>query len=93
MLRTSVSPHLHSRIGDIPHIMWNVNIGLVPVMAASIYFFGMRALFLIIICVLTAIISELLIQLILRRKITIHDGSAVITGILVALNMPPAIPF
>ena len=92
MLKTSVSPHIHSN-QSIERTMWNVNIALIPVLAASVYFFGMRAFWLVSISVITAVISELLIELVLKKKITISDGSAVVTGILVAFNMPPGIPF
>ncbi len=73
--------------------MWNVNIALIPALAASVYFFGPRALWLVIISVFTAVISEALIEMLFKKEVTIRDGSAVITGILVAFNMPPAVPF
>ncbi len=92
MLKTSVSPHIHSK-ESIQRSMWNVNIALMPALAASVYFFGPRAFWLTIISVLTALISEILIELLFKKEITIRDGSAVITGILVAFNMPPAVPF
>ena len=92
MLKTSVSPHIHSN-QSIQRSMWNVNIALVPALLASVYFFGFRSLWLVVISVLTAVLSEYLLEKIFHKTITIQDGSAVITGILVAFNMPPQIPF
>jgi len=73
--------------------MWNVNIALLPALAASVYFFGVRSLWLVLISVITALISEAVMQILFKKKVTIFDGSAVITGVLVAFNMPPAVPF
>ncbi len=92
MLKISVSPHIHSN-QNIKRTMWNVNIALIPALVGSVYFFGMRAFWLAVISVITAVVSEWLIELVLKKKPTIQDGSAVVTGILVAFNMPPSIPF
>lgn len=92
MQRISVSPHIHSR-DNVASLMWTVVIALIPAFLASIYFFGPRAFWLSFVSVITAIITEVLTQLLLGRKVTIYDGSAVITGLLVAFNMPPGVPF
>ncbi len=92
MYSISVSPHLHNKY-SIPKIMWNVIIALIPAMIASVYFFGMRAFWMEIVSILAAVLSEIFIKLLLKRKITIYDGSAVLTGLLVAYNMPIGAPF
>jgi len=92
MLEVSVSPHIHSK-SNVKQVMWNVNLALLPALAASVYFFGMKSFWMVLSCVVTALISEMFMQIILKRKVTIDDGSAVITGILVAFNMPPGVPY
>ncbi|MCK4261683.1 RnfABCDGE type electron transport complex subunit D, partial [bacterium] len=77
---------------SIPRVMWSVVIALVPAMAASIYFFGISALTTISVSVISAISTEAIIQRLRHKPITISDGSAVVTGILLALVLPPRIP-
>jgi electron transport complex protein RnfD len=88
----SVSPHIKSK-ESIPRIMWSVVIALVPAIAASVYFFGPGALATISLSVVTALLTEGIIQKLRRKPITISDGSAVVTGILLALVLPPGIPW
>jgi len=92
MIKTSISPHIHAQT-SIKRTMWNVNIALIPALAGSIYFFGMRAFWLVFISTITAVLTEILMQILFKKKITVSDGSAVVTGILVGFNMPPGIPF
>jgi electron transport complex protein RnfD len=89
-LTISGSPHLKNK-AKTPHIMLDVIIGLLPVIGASIYFFGFSALILICNCTVTAIVTERFINLTRKRKSTIRDYSAALTGILVALILPPSI--
>jgi len=86
------SPHIHS-FNSIEKVMWDVVIALIPAGIASVYFFGTNALRIIIISVLTAVITELFMNLLTKSRITIMDGSAVITGLLFAYNLPPAVPW
>lgn len=90
-LVVSVSPHIRIREG-IGRMMWDVNIALLPVVAASIYFFGLAALYIILVTTLACLVTEAAIQKLIKRPITIIDGSAVITGLLLAFNLPPGIP-
>ena len=86
------SPHIQSPI-TIKSIMWEVNLALVPVMIMAIYNFGLRAVLVLLLSVLGAVLAEFLIQTYLREiPTTISDGSAVLTGILLALCLPVAIP-
>jgi Na+-translocating ferredoxin:NAD+ oxidoreductase subunit D len=83
----TASPHLHS--GDsTPKIMWNVVLSLVPVVGAAAYFFGPTALLVVLACVLGALVPER----IWGHRSATRDGSAAITGILLALTLPPGIP-
>ena len=66
---------------------------LIPAGAAGIYIFGKDALWVIILGVVSALATETLTQAITRRKITVFDGSAFITGLLLAYNLPPKVPF
>lgn len=90
-LYVSVSPHIRSKV-TVPFLMWSVVIALIPALLGAVYFFGFRVLTIIAISIISAVLSELLAQKIWGRKITIIDGSAVITGLLLALNLPPGIP-
>lgn len=91
MLLVSSSPHL--RNGDTTQrIMLDVIIALLPALAAGVYFFGFRALTVTMVTILACIISEYLARIIMKREQTIGDLSAVVTGLLLALNLPVGIP-
>ncbi|MDR3260708.1 MAG: RnfABCDGE type electron transport complex subunit D [Tannerella sp.] len=88
----SQSPHIHS--GDsIPKNMYGVLIALFPSFLVSIYFFGLGALIVTAVSVASCLICEYLIQKFLfRRKPTIWDGSAILTGVLLAFSLPSNLP-
>jgi electron transport complex protein RnfD len=86
----SPAPHIHSK-WSIKRTMYLVILALMFPTAASIYFFGFNAILVILTSVLAAVVTEYLIKL-LRKKKFIMDGSAVITGLLLALTLPPTIP-
>ncbi|RKY82603.1 hypothetical protein DRQ07_00865 [candidate division KSB1 bacterium] len=88
----SPSPHIKDR-DSIPKIMYSVILALVPAGVGAVYFFGIRALYVIIITVLSALVSEAICQKIMKRPVTITDGSAIVTGILLAYNLPAEVPF
>lgn len=91
-LLISPSPHVHS--GDsIEKNMYGVLIALIPAFICSIVFFGMGAIIVTLTSVLACLIFEYLIQkFILKRQPTIWDGSAIITGVLLAFNVPANLP-
>jgi electron transport complex protein RnfD len=91
-LIVSVSPHLH-KDESVSKIMWMVIISLIPAGAAGVFIFGMTALWVIILGVVSALATEAILQRLTKRKVAILDGSAVITGILLAYNLPPRVPF
>jgi len=88
----SVSPHLH-KDESVSKIMWMVILSLIPAGAAGVFIFGPKALWVIILGVASALITEVILQALTKRKITILDGSAVLTGLLLAYNLPPQVPF
>jgi electron transport complex protein RnfD len=92
--RLAVSPSPHIRDGiDIKGVMYAVVISLIPAAVGSVYFFGLRALVIIILACVSAIAVEAACQVAMKRKVTIADGSALVTGILLAFNVPPGVPY
>lgn len=87
----SASPHVRSA-QSTRRIMTDVLIALLPATACGVYFFGLNALLVIFISVAAAIGTEALIQLAMKKKVTIADGSAAVTGLLLALTLPPLLP-
>ncbi len=73
--------------------MFTVVVALLPAAGFGIYHFGLNALLLMAICVASSVLFELFFELITRRKITVGDFSAVVTGLLLALNLPPSAPW
>ncbi len=92
LLTVSASPHIRTS-ADIYRAMRLVIIALLPALFGAIYYFGLRALMLVLISVASAIVFDVLGQKIFGRKINIADGSAVITGILLAYNLPAGAPW
>lgn len=90
-LQITVSPHIRSSV-TTGSIMLDVVIALCPALAASVWLFGARALYITAICVLSCVLSELAFELITRRTPTIGDLSAIVTGMLLAFNLPVTIP-
>lgn len=90
-LDISVAPHIRAK-EDAQSIMWWVAFALLFPAAAATYFFGLKALILIVFTTLVAVASEAVFQWLAKRPITISDGSAAVTGILLALILPPTLP-
>ena len=86
-LIVSTSPHIGHK-ATTSKIMLDVVIALLPASIASVVLFGFRALVIIAVCVATAIASEFLFNLISKKEQTVGDISAVVTGLLLALNLP-----
>ena len=87
----SSSPHTHSH-ASVSRIMLDVIIALLPTTAAGIWFFGMPAVWTIATCVATCLVTEAVCRMMMKRDNTIGDLSAVVTGLLLALNLPAGIP-
>jgi len=91
-LIVSPSPHLHKK-ESVAKIMWMVVVSLIPTGLAGIFIFGLPALWVIILGVVSALVTEAGIQFLAQKKITICDGSAFLTGLLLAYNLPAGVPF
>ncbi len=88
----SASPHVHSDRTS-KRVMYDVLIALVPALVVSLYVFGLSALIMTSVAVISCLLFEYLIQkYILKTTITVNDGSALITGILLAFNLPATLP-
>ncbi len=90
-LISAVSPHI-SGMKTTQKIMLDVIIALMPAVIASVIIFGWRSLLVVGICVATCVISEFLFEKLCKREVTITDLSAVVTGVILALNLPVSIP-
>ena len=90
MLSVSSSPHRHSG-ENTAFIMQDVLIALVPAALMSIVYFGWRSALLIGLCTGTCVLTEYICRRIMKRKQTIGDFSAAVTGVLLAFNLPPTL--
>ena len=91
VLLVSPSPHVKSR-STTRTIMLDVIIALCPALIASVIIFGWRALLVCAVCVAVCVASEWAFEKICRRKVTVGDLSAIVTGLLLAFNLPVGIP-
>ncbi|TJX14789.1 RnfABCDGE type electron transport complex subunit D [Tissierella creatinini] len=92
MLTVSQFPHVRSS-RTVKSIMLDVIIALIPAMIGSIYFYGINAVKLILVTVVSAVLFEFGIQRLLKKEVRIGDLSAVVTGILLAFNLPGQTPW
>lgn len=92
LLTISGSPHVHGD-SSVKKIMYGVVIAMIPALIVSIYFFGLGAVKVILISVIACLFFEWAIQkFLIKEKSSIGDGSALITGILLAFNVPSNLP-
>ncbi|WP_286029328.1 RnfABCDGE type electron transport complex subunit D [Anaerotignum lactatifermentans] len=87
----SGTPHVRSK-ESIQSIMRDVIIALIPATAAGIFFFGIPALILIAVSIVACVFFEWLYQKLMKKTVTISDLSAVVTGLLLAMNLPASAP-
>ncbi len=93
MSKLLIEPSPHIRSGATTQkIMLHVLIALLPAVVAGTIIFGLRALLLVVLCATFAVLSEYIFNLITKRPQSISDLSAVVTGVLLGLNLPPALP-
>lgn len=90
-LIVSTSPHLRSRT-DTATLMRDVVIALVPALIASVIIFGFRSLLVVLVSVAAAVLTEHLFEKGCKKPVTIGDWSAVVTGVILAYNLPVTIP-
>src|SRR5690554_5356602 len=92
LLTVSPSPHIHSHV-SAQRIMYDVIIALTHAFGVSLYMFGIGALKVTLLAVLACVFFEYVIQkYLLKGPVTVGDGSAVLTGILLAFNLPSNLP-
>jgi electron transport complex protein RnfD len=92
LLHISGSPHVHSD-ESVKKIMWSVVLALVPAFLVSVYYFGLPVIILTAVSIGCCVLFEYLIQrYMLHQKPSIDDGSAVVTGLLLAFNVPSNLP-
>ena len=87
----SSSPHVRSA-DTTGRIMLDVIIALLPAAVLGVVFFGWNALWVVLVSTAAAVATEAALQLLMKKKVTIMDGSAAVTGLLLALNLPPSVP-
>jgi electron transport complex protein RnfD len=87
----NISPHLHKG-ESVSRIMWRVVLSLIPSGVAGVFIFGKDVFWIILLGIITAIITEGLLQALSKKKVTVLDGSAVLTGLLLSYNLPPKVP-
>ncbi len=87
----SSSPHVTDR-ESVPKIMYSVIAALVPAGIGAVYFFGPKALWIILVSVLSAVATEAVIQILMKKTVTVSDGSAILTGILLAYCLSVQVP-
>ena len=88
----SAAPHIKQNI-SVSSVMWQVVLALTPALLVGIFFFGIQSFLLTLYGVIAAVVTEALIQKLRKVPVTISDGSAVVTGILVAFNINSAAPW
>ncbi len=86
-LIVSIGPHMHDE-ESTAKIMWTVSGALLPATIMSVYYFGMPAIMVILVCLATSLLAEAGMQWLLKKPITLSDGSAFLTGLLLAMNLP-----
>ncbi|MFH0926931.1 MAG: RnfABCDGE type electron transport complex subunit D [bacterium] len=92
ILTVSASPHIHSE-ETVANIMYSVVLALMPAAVFGIYLFGLAALKVLLVSIMVSVLSEAIIQKAMGKELTISDGSAVVTGLLLALTLPASSPW
>ena len=91
LLNVSSSPHVRNKI-TTQNLMFDVAIAMIPASVYGVWQFGMHALLVLIATVVSCVLSEYVYEKLMKKPITVSDGSAVVTGMILAPNMPPEIP-
>lgn len=91
LLNISSSPHVRDK-SSTKSIMWDVVLALMPATVFGVYNFGIKAAILIAVCIATCVLTEYIWQKCMKLPLTVSDGSAVLTGLLLALNLSSTFP-
>lgn len=92
MRKVSSNPHVRSKVTTSNIMMWVV-IALLPTTCFGIYNFGLDALIIVVLSIASTVLTELIYDKLMHKPVTIKDGSAVVTGLLLALNLPSTVPW
>ncbi len=92
LLNISTSPHIQGE-ESVPKIMVSVLLALLPAVLMGVYFFGLPALFVLLLSTGSAMVVEAGMQKIMGREVTVLDGSAALTGLLLGMTLPPSSPW
>lgn len=91
LLNVSSSPHVRSGV-TTKNIMYDVAIAMIPATVWGVMQFGLYSLLVVAATVLSCVLSEYVFEVLMKKSVTISDGSALVTGMILGLNMPPSIP-
>ena len=91
-LHISSTPHIHQKGSYTSKIMLDVAIALLPATVVGVIFFGLTALWVVLTCVISAVLAEAVFNLCVGKKQTVGDFSAVVTGLLLGLNLSTNVP-
>ena len=91
LLNVSSSPHVRTKVST-QSIMFDVAIAMVPATIWGVMQFGFYSLLVVAATVLSCMLSEYAYEVLMKKPVTVSDGSALVTGMILALNMPPTIP-
>lgn len=91
MVNVSASPHIRSSV-TTSRVMGDVAIALMPALLMGVFVFGLRAALIILISVVAAVAAEYLYRRLMKLPQTVSDGSALVTGLILAMNMPASVP-
>ena len=91
-LTVASSPHIRGNFRT-NRIMLDVVLALLPALAVGIWMLGIRALFVTLLCIVSAVAAEWLFSLVTKTRNTVVDGSAVVTGLLLAMTLPASVPY
>ncbi|SET10279.1 RnfABCDGE type electron transport complex subunit D [[Clostridium] polysaccharolyticum] len=92
LLNVSASPHVRSK-DSTKTIMRDVAIALVPAAGFGVYNFGMKALLVLVLSIVSCMLTEYIYEKLMHKKITVCDYSALVTGLLLGMNLPASVPF
>lgn len=91
LMKVSSNPHIRSK-ATTGGIMGAVILALLPATFFGVYNFGLHALIVILVTVASTVLTEYIYELLMKKRVTVNDLSATVTGLLLALNLPPGAP-
>ena len=90
-VKVTAAPHVRST-NSVAKVMTHVIVALIPALAVGVYYYGLYSLVVVLVCVISAVGFEALAQKLMKKKISVSDMSAALTGMLLGMNLPPTVP-